>query len=42
MRLPSRSTEGILYDDDGDGEIDDLETLDRIMASDIFSMINEI
>jgi hypothetical protein len=37
------SINGVLYDLDGDGDADDdLETLFRTMANDVFSAINEL
>lgn len=36
------STNGLLYDANGDGKIDDLEELDRVMANDVYSLINEM
>ena len=36
------SWDGLLYDRDGDGEIDEDEELYRILANDIFSTINEM
>jgi hypothetical protein len=36
------SWDGLLYDRNSDGEIDEEEELYRILANDIFSMINEM
>ncbi len=42
LATDSMSFEGLLYDGDGDGEIDDLEQLLRILANDVYSAINEL
>ena len=42
LALNARTTNGLLYDLDGDGDADDdLEKLFRIMANQVFSSINE-
>jgi hypothetical protein len=40
--INSWSWNGLLYDKNGGGVIDDLEALDRIMANDIFTFSNEM
>lgn len=42
LAINNRSTNGVLYDLDGDGDADgNLEILWRTMANDVFSAINE-
>jgi hypothetical protein len=41
LATDAMSFDGLLYDDNGDGQIDDFEELLRVLANDVYSAINE-